>query len=195
MKLVSKGETITYKQPSDMHSRERCVSYIPLLSLESILIYDEAHADFLAPWSFIVAFKDVTTRKRWYRSSAQIELDLSRRILPNAEGKTSLRYFDGATMKSYQLPGKIFEAVYCRQQEQPHECKHVPHQGINGFNAPSSFSFSPLLERHVNHMISIQFVIGDNIGQNTKPGSSSDQQKFGSEVLNEEKAHFNGLMV
>eukprot|EP00985_Skeletonema_marinoi_P030927 scaffold34749_cov139-Skeletonema_marinoi.AAC.8 len=38
------------------------------------------------------------------------------------DGKTSLRYFDGATMKSYQMPSRAFEDNYCRQQDKPEEC-------------------------------------------------------------------------
>ena len=71
------------------------------------------------PWTTLLAFKDAATRERWYRSTAEIELDLSRRILSTKEGKSSLRYFDGATMKSYQRPGKFFETIYCLQEEQP----------------------------------------------------------------------------
>jgi len=110
---------------------------------KSIHIYDESHSGFFASWSTLLAFKDAETRERWYRSSAEIELDLSRRILPTKEGKSSLRYFDGATMKGYQVPGKQFEAVYCRQEEQPQECND---KLLNGSSA-----YSPVLERHVTH--------------------------------------------
>ena len=74
------------------------------LYYQSIHIYEESHCEFEAPWTTLVAFKDVETRNRWYRSPAEVELDLSRRILTTKDGKSSLRYFDGATMKSYQSP-------------------------------------------------------------------------------------------
>jgi hypothetical protein len=87
----------------------------------------------------------VETRKRWYRSSAEVELDLSRRILPTKDGKSSLRYFDGATMKSYQLPHRTFEDIYCRQQDKPEECKDE-HLGRGELNVSSVYS--PVFERH-----------------------------------------------
>ena len=115
------------------------------LSYSSIHIYEESHCEFGAPWTTLVAFKDVETRKRWYRSPAEIELDLSRRILPTKTGKSSLRYFDGATMKSYQVPHRAFEDIYCRQQDMPVECKVEPfeHGELN-----ISSVYSPVFERH-----------------------------------------------
>ena len=87
------------------------------------------------------------TRKRWYRSPAAVELDLSRRILPTKDGKTSLRYFDGATMKSYQMPSRAFEDNYCRQQEKPEECAEKARFG-NVKKVSSSSAYSPVFERH-----------------------------------------------
>ncbi len=119
-----------------------------LLSYQSIHIYEESHCKFGAPWTTLIAFKDVQTRKRWYRSPAAVELDLSRRILPTKEGMTSLRYFDGATMKSYQMPPRAFEDIYCRQQDQPEECAESVRFGI-GQEVNVSSAYSPVLERHV----------------------------------------------
>ena len=118
------------------------------LSYSSIHIYEESHCEFGAPWTTLVAFKDLETRKRWYRSPAEIELDLSRRILPTKTGKSSLRYFDGATMKSYQLPHRAFEDIYCRQQDMPEECgyKKLRFGNDKTFNVSSSV-YSPVFER------------------------------------------------
>ena len=87
------------------------------------------------------------TRKRWYRSPAEVELDLSRRILPTKDGKSSLRYFDGATMKSYQLPRRSFEDIYCRQQDKPEDCADKVRFGNDEMVNVSS-SYSPVFERH-----------------------------------------------
>ena len=87
------------------------------------------------------------TRKRWYRSSAAVELDLSRRILPTKDGKTSLRYFDGATLKSYQMPSRAFEDNYCHQQDKPEECaEKVRFGNVEEVNVSSAYS--PVFERH-----------------------------------------------
>ena len=113
----------------------------------SIHIYEESHCEFGAPWTTLVAFKDVETRNRWYRSPAAVELDLSRRILPTKDGKTSPRYFDGATMKSYQIPSRAFEDNYCRQLDKPEECdENVRFGGSKEINASSAYS--PVFERH-----------------------------------------------
>ena len=85
----------------------------------SIHVYEEAHSKFLAPWSTMVAFKDMQTRNNWYRNAAEIELQLQKRILSRKSGSSSLRNFDGATMSSYQLPSKSFEIVHCRQENVP----------------------------------------------------------------------------
>jgi len=51
----------------------------------------------------------------------------------------------GATMKSYQLPRRSFEDIYCLQQDKPEECKdeHLGHDGLN-----VSSVYSPVFERH-----------------------------------------------
>ena len=116
-------------------------------SIQSIHIYEESHCEFGAPWTTLVAFKDVETRKRWYRSPTEVELDLRRRILPTKDGKSSLRYFDGATMKSYQLPHRTFEDIYCRQQDKPEDCADKVRFGI-GNKVNVSSVYSPVFERH-----------------------------------------------
>ena len=79
-----------------------------------------------------------------------MELDLSRRILPTKDGKTSLRYFDGATMKSYQMPTRAFEDNYCRQQDVPGECVEKVRFGSgSGKEVNVSFAYSPVCERHL----------------------------------------------
>jgi hypothetical protein len=48
-------------------------------------------------------------------------------------------------MKSYQLPRRSFEDIYCLQQDKPEECKdeHLGHDGLN-----VSSVYSPVFERH-----------------------------------------------
>ena len=149
----------------------------PLLSvlfLRSIHLYQESHCGFGAPWTTLVAFKDIATRKRWYRSSAEIEFNLSHRILPTKDGKSSLRYFDGATMMSYQIPEKTFEDVHCRQQTKPQDCEEGSIQGLSSaFNASSAYN--PVFERHANHQVPIQsmIVVAAGNGQNELHSNSN----------------------
>ena len=58
----------------------------------------------------------------WFRNTAALELALHKRLLKTKSGKPSLKYFDGATMKSYQLPHKAYETVYCREEPTPVDC-------------------------------------------------------------------------
>lgn len=96
------------------------------------------------------------TRKRWYRSPAQVELDLRRRILPTKNGKSSLRYFDGATMRSYQLPQRAFEENYCRQLDKPEECSDELRFGHRKeINASSAYS--PVFERHFDGNVNVMY--------------------------------------
>ncbi|KAL7543476.1 hypothetical protein ACHAXR_012757 [Thalassiosira sp. AJA248-18] len=120
---------------------------------DSIHVYEESHSGFLAPWSTLVAFKDIQTRENWYRNAAEIELQLHKRILPKRTGASSLRYFDGATMSSYQVPSSAFETVHCRQEDVPEDCMgETTWLGgavvANGTNTKSTIAYNPVIERH-----------------------------------------------
>ncbi len=146
--VVQVGKAPLPKQAADetgeFVNRSEMMKKLNQYGFKSIHVYDESHSGFFDSWSTLLAFKDAATRERWYRSSAEIELDLSRRILPTKEGKSSLRYFDGATMKSYQRPGKFFETVHCIQEEQPQECNDKTY-------VSTSAAYNPVFERHAIH--------------------------------------------
>ena len=76
----------------------------------SIHIHYESHCQFVLHGVARFAFKDVLKRKRWHPSPSpslsptliftftfmvELDLRLSRRILPTNNGKTSLLYFEG----------------------------------------------------------------------------------------------------
>eukprot|EP00984_Skeletonema_dohrnii_P021531 scaffold10784_cov80-Skeletonema_dohrnii-CCMP3373.AAC.1 len=149
--VVQVGEASEIDDSADengsFENRSTMIKMLDAIGFKSIHIYEESHCQFGAPWTTLIAFKDVETRKRWYRSPAAVELDLSRRILPTMDGKTSLRYFDGATMKSYQMPSRAFEDNYCRQQDKPDECAEKIRFG-NGEEVDVSSAYSPVFERH-----------------------------------------------
>ena len=90
---------------------------------KSIHIYEESHCGFHAPWSFLIGMKSGSNRKRWYRTGADIDIDIHQRILRTHSGSSPIKYFDGATMTSYQLPSKAFESVYCKAEPTPESCK------------------------------------------------------------------------
>jgi hypothetical protein len=70
-----------------------------------------------------VAFKSYASRKHWYSNAAEIEVAIQKRILRTKSGKAPLRYFDGATMASYQAPSRTIENLFCRRQPTPFGCK------------------------------------------------------------------------
>jgi hypothetical protein len=79
------------------------------------LQYSELHCGFLAPWAFLISFLDTTeTKTRWYSNAATIDLELSKRAVSTISGDFPFKYFDGATMATYQYPSRPDQNVYCR---------------------------------------------------------------------------------
>jgi len=50
-----------------------------------------------------------------------------KRRIKTKSGMNPFKYFDGATMVSYQVPPKAMETVYCRQEPRPEECEVAWH--------------------------------------------------------------------
>ena len=57
-----------------------------------------------------------------YKTSAEIEVELHKRLLRTKSGKPALRFFDASEMIGYQFSPKPDEATYCRKQDTPWEC-------------------------------------------------------------------------
>jgi hypothetical protein len=87
----------------------------------------QSHCGFRAPWTLLVAFKSYETRARWYSTAAEIDLEVVKRRVRTKSGTNPFKYFDGATMVSYQVPPKAMEIVYCRQDPTPEECEDGYH--------------------------------------------------------------------
>lgn len=96
-----------------------------------------------------MAFKDIKTRENWYRNAAEIELQLQKRIYTTKSGDSSLRYFDGATMTSYQIPTRAFETVHCRQEDNPKECDKVLliGQAVANVSNETTVAYDPVTAR------------------------------------------------
>ena len=103
---------------------DACPLYVTLAHdhLSLSLSFRQSHCGFNAVWLFIVAFKSYSTRKRWYANSAEIDLAMKKRSVRTMSGESPFRYFDGATMVSYQVPSRTVENVYCRRQPTPLSC-------------------------------------------------------------------------
>jgi hypothetical protein len=74
------------------------------------------------PWSYIVALKNYKSRADWYRTGPELQLALQQSLHRTKSGKSSLRYFDAATMVGYQFPSKAQESTYCRGEKNRSMC-------------------------------------------------------------------------
>lgn len=71
---------------------------------------------------------------------------IQKRIVSTKSGRAALRYFDGATMASYQIPSRTIENVFCRRRPTPVECYNgdyimdpqVPNAQISSFEVKTS---------------------------------------------------------
>lgn len=126
--IMQLGESPGLMDPADSTGRDEkraaITNLLKEVGFESMHVYEESHSAFGYPWSYLVAFKAFENRVNWYLSEPEIEVNIHDRILPTKDGQSSLRYFDGATMVSYQIPHQAFESVFCRDEPMPDECKH-----------------------------------------------------------------------
>ena len=76
--------------------------------------YAESHGRFMAPWRFIINFKDRETLVKWYANDAEVDIQISKQLLRTKSGNIPLQFFDGGTMQTYQQPDRPSQNVYCR---------------------------------------------------------------------------------
>lgn len=92
--------------------------------VKAMFVYEEPHAGFLEPHSFLIACKSVHCRSRWYARSDQVDYQVYDRIVRTKSKERALSYFDGTTQRTYQWPKKGWETVYCRREPTPFECAY-----------------------------------------------------------------------
>jgi len=95
------------------------------IGFHSMHLYEESHGQFEEPWSFLVAMKSKEGRKNWFSNIAQTDLEIHSRILRTYSDKPNLKYFDGATVQSYQYPHRVFQGVFCRAEPKPDSCYYL----------------------------------------------------------------------
>jgi hypothetical protein len=137
--------------------RDQCWTCLsPHVFLSYLLFFHlhQSHCGFLSPWTYIVAFKSYSTRKRWYANAAEIEVAIRKRSLRTKSGKTPFRVFDGPTMVSYQVPPRAMETVFCRREPMPEECRSLE------FTYDSDYPNLPLTSFEVK-----KSGVGDNAGR------------------------------
>ena len=77
---------------------------------------------FADPWTFFIVMKDIKDDALWYRNEAEVQVAIHKRVMRSISGQPLLKYFDGATMKGFQVPHKVFQTVFCRQTPTPDGC-------------------------------------------------------------------------
>ena len=92
--------------------------------ISSIFVYEDDQAGYIDPEAFLVACRDVSCRKRWYSQVDEINFQIFDRLQPMKTKKPSLIQFDGATQRSFQVPPRAWETVYCRREPEPFECAY-----------------------------------------------------------------------
>jgi hypothetical protein len=88
----------------------------------AVFIYEESHCGRWEPNSFLVACRDISCRKQWYAETDEVDYQIYDRIGGTKSEMPSLIHFDGATQRSFQMPPKAWETIYCRREPEPFEC-------------------------------------------------------------------------
>lgn len=92
--------------------------------IASIFVYEDAQAGYADPKAFLVACRDASCRKQWYGQVDEINYRVYDRLQPMKSKKPALIQFDGATQRSYQVPPRAWESIYCRREPEPFECAY-----------------------------------------------------------------------
>jgi S-adenosylmethionine decarboxylase proenzyme len=108
---------------SSNEKRHYVLNALESVGFKSLHVYEEGNCGFRWPWTFAIALKSSNSDHLWYRNAAEIDLDITKRLIPTVSGEPALKVFDGATMNYYyQNPGKSTETVYCRERPTPTSC-------------------------------------------------------------------------
>lgn len=104
-----------YETDPSVYDTEAASGFLDALAsagFESIRDYEEGHFGFEQPWRFAVAFKALQSKAVWFRNEAMLEIEIQRRIIPAADGSSTLVVFDAAVHRSIMYPSRISEIVY-----------------------------------------------------------------------------------
>lgn len=114
----------SYDSPSKYFKTNDFISYfIEDIYMQSAFQYENFYQRYSSPWSYVVMCKTKVSNANWFYNSAEIDVSLHKRLIRTHSQTPSLYYFDATVMKSFQVPPKAFEVVYCRSEYAPIECK------------------------------------------------------------------------
>jgi hypothetical protein len=80
-------------------------------------------------YRYIVAFKSLETEAEWQSNQALVSLKIHERVHPTNNGEFPFKFFDSATMLSYEFPPKTSEIIFCQRNPASAACEIG-----NGFN-------------------------------------------------------------
>jgi len=99
------------------------------MRMRMLHIYEESHGGILGPRSYVVACKSKTCNSKWLSNNPLLEIQIHHRIFRTYSGAPPLKYVDGATLASYQVPHKVIENLYCQRDPIPNECTILQNHG------------------------------------------------------------------
>eukprot|EP00557_Chaetoceros_sp_GSL56_P012726 CAMPEP_0176481324 /NCGR_PEP_ID=MMETSP0200_2-20121128/2757_1 /TAXON_ID=947934 /ORGANISM="Chaetoceros sp., Strain GSL56" /LENGTH=726 /DNA_ID=CAMNT_0017877517 /DNA_START=207 /DNA_END=2387 /DNA_ORIENTATION=+ len=149
MQLGESAENLGPPEEISRNSKRSFVMHVfERIGFTNVHVYEEGNCHFRGPWSYAVAMKSNETESLWYRSSAEIDVEVRKRILPTVSGKPALKNFDGTLMESYQNPPKSFELVYCRATPVPDSCKYLLGHDKIAITPEGRKLYDPIIDRH-----------------------------------------------
>jgi len=146
------GESAMVTGPAEAISRNAKRAFVmnafETIGFKSVHIYEEGNCQFRGPWSFAVAMKGDVTDSLWYRSAAEVDVAIRKRLHKTVSGKPALKNFDGTLMELYQNPPKSFENVYCRAVPVPDSCKYLDGKDKIAISVENRKLYDPIIDRH-----------------------------------------------
>jgi hypothetical protein len=100
------------------------------VGFESLHVYEDRNELINSVWEILIVMRDSESRKLWYRSQAQLDVEIHKRIRRTHTDLPALRYFDSCNMKTYMYPHRHFEDEYCRQNPTPESCELIEYGSL-----------------------------------------------------------------
>jgi spermidine synthase len=92
--VMQLGQSPNVRDPDETQSKHKNRSKVMRLledvGFKSIHTYEEGHCGFGDAWSFVVSFKSYIARQRWFRNSAEVDLEILKRVKRTKTGKSPL---------------------------------------------------------------------------------------------------------
>lgn len=63
----------------------------------------------------------------WFRNEATMNIEIRQRIIPTADGSSTLAIFDGAVQQFIMYPSRISEIVFCKENKPSKNCEPGGH--------------------------------------------------------------------